>query len=328
MTTPAPQQLAQFVNILTKVQDRNFYDTKTELPNAYEAYTKKGDTSRGQDYRSMTSVGLGQWQFTSEFGQFHKDAYAEGQTRVSTWVKFTNGISVSEELLIYMATNTRVYEDKVKMFSDVNQQFMDTWHWTKEAILAQFQTLGTSSTVTNTWPGVGRDGLVLFSASHTSIKVPTVTCSNVQGAQVLSQLALQEAITMLRNIVDDSGRPQGFVSKVIVVVGPYWQWRIAEILGTEKQVDTPNNNINSLTGGGKAAYRTKVDYIINPYLANSDTSWIVLDESFHQLMRFEAMEPMFAKEKDIATGATIFKSTSLFGMDFLSYRGAVKCAGA
>lgn len=326
--TASPQQLAQFVNILTKVQDRNFYDTKTELPNAYETYTKKGDTSRGQDYRSMTSVGLGQWQSTSEFGQFHKDAYEEGQTRVSTWGKFTNGITVSEELLIYMATNTRVYEDKVKMFSDVNQQFKDTWHWTKEVLLAQFQTLGTSTTATATWPGAGRDGLALFSASHTSIKVPTVTCSNLQGAQVLSQLALQEAITMLRNIVDDSGRPQGFVSEVLVMVGPYWQWRIAEILGTDKQVDTFNHNINPLVTGQKEAYRTKVDYVVNPYLSPTDTSWLVLDKSFHKLMRFEAMEPMFAKEKDIATGATIFKSTSLFGLDFLSFRGAVRCAGA
>lgn len=324
----SPQQLAQFVNILTKVQDKNFYDTKTELPNAYEAYTKKGDTSRGQDYRSMTTVGLGQWQFTSEWGQFHKDSYEEGQTRVSTWVKFTNGISVSEELLIYMANNTRVYEDKVKMFSDVNQQFKDTWHWTKEVILAQFQTLGTSTTATNTWPGPGRDGLALFSASHTSIKTPTVTCSNLQGAQVLSQLALQEAITMLRNIVDDAGRPQGFVTEVLAVVGPYWQWRIAEILGTDKQVDTFNHNINPLVTGQKEAYRTKVDYLVNPYLSNTDTSWLVIDKSFHKLMRFEAMEPMFAKEKDIATGGTIFKATSIFGMDHLSFRGVVRCAGS
>lgn len=323
-----PNQLAQFSYLLSKVQEQNFYDTKTDLPSAIDEYTREGDTSRGSDYRSATTVGLGQFQYTAEFGQFHKDSYEPGEERVSTWVKYTNGVVVSQELLMDMAKNKRVYEDKTEMLKDVNKQFKDTWQWTKEVIGTLFQTSGTSTTATTAWPGAGRDGLALFSASHTSIKSPVVTCSNAQSAQVLSQLAIQEAITMLRNIVDDAGRPQGFVSEVLVVVGPYWQWRIAEILGTDKQVDTANNNINSLTGGGKASYRTKVDYIVNPYLSNTDTSFMVLDKKYHKLMRFEALEPMFEKEKDIATGAMIFKSTARFGIDHLSFRGAVRSAGA
>lgn len=328
MPSLGPNQLAQFTNLLTSIVDKAFYDTRTDLPSVCDQYTKEGDTSQGQDYRSTTAVGLGQYAYTSEFGQFHKDAYEPGQSRTSTWVKYTNGVTVSEELLIYMARNKRVREDKVKMFEDINKQFKDTWQWTKESICTLFQTSGTSTTATTSWPGAGRDSLALFSASHSTLKSPLVTCSNLQGAQTLSQLAIQEAITMLRNIKDDSGRPQGFVSKVLVIVGPYWQWRIAEILGTEKSLDTANGNINTLVKGGKSPYRTTVDYIINPYLSDTDTSWMVVDQSFHQLMRFEALEPTFSKEKDIATGATIFKSTAIFGIDFLSFRGVVKCAGA
>lgn len=323
-----PNQVQQFAYLLTKVQETNFYDTRTDLPEVYSEYTKEGPTDQGQDYRSATTVGLGQWQFTSEFGQFHKDAYEPGQERVSTWVKYTNGVIVSQELLLYMMRNKRVKDDKTNMLKDVNQQFKDTWQWTKESVCTLFQTSGTSTTATNSWPGAGRDALALFSASHVSIKSPTVTCTNLQGAQPLSQLAIQEAITMLRNIVDDAGRPQGFVSEVLVVVGPWWQWRIAEILGTEKQVDTNNNNVNTLTGGGKASYRTKVDYVINPYLSNTDTSWLVVDKKSHRMMTFNALEPLFEKEKDVATGATIFKCSALFGIDFLSFRGVVRSAGA
>jgi hypothetical protein len=328
MSQLGPNSLAQFSNLLTKVVDKGFRDTKAQIATYIDKYTKEGDTSQGQDYRSTTAVGLGQWAYTSEFGQFHRDSFEPGQERTSTWVKYTNGVTVSEELLLYMARNSRVREDKIKMFQDINQEFKDTWAWTKEVIGTLFQTSGTSTTATTAWPGAGRDSLALFSASHTTLKAPVVTCSNIQGAQSLTQLAIQEIITILRNIKNDEGRPQRGVGKILIQVGPYWEWRMPEIMGTAKQVDTANNNINVLTDQGKAAQRTKVEFIVNDYLAADDTSWMVLDENYHQLMRFEALEPMFSKEKDIATGASIFKSTAIFGIDHLSWRGVARCAGA
>lgn len=323
-----PNQVAQFGYLLSRVQEVNFYDTKGQYEEVFSSYTKDGPTDQGADYRSATTVGLAPWQFTTEMGGFHKDAYEPGQERVSRWVKFTNGVVVSFELMTYMMRNKRVRDDKTNMLSDVNQQFRDTWSWTEEIICAQFQTSGTSTTATNLWPGAGRDGLALFSASHTSIKTPVVNCTNLQGAQPLTQLAMQEMVTILRNIVDDTGRPQPGIGKVTFVVGPWWEWRMPEIMGTDKQVDTANNNTNVLTGGGKAANRTKVDYIVNRYLSQTDTSWMAVDEKGHRLMRFEALEPLFESEKDIQTGARIFKATSLFGIDFLSFRGAGLCAGA
>lgn len=326
-----PNQLVQFSYILSRVQEKNFYDTRTDLPDVCGTFTKEGDTSRGADYRSATTVGLGQWGFTAEFGQFHKDAYEPGQERVSTWVKYTNGVVVSQELLLYMARNKRVYEDKVKMFTDINKQFKDTWQWTKEAICTLFQTNGTSTTATNSWPGAGRDLLALFSASHTSIKSPVVTIANIQGVQPFSQMACQEAETMLENMVDDAGRPQGPVTDVLYIIGRWWKWRAKEIFGTEGQVDTANNNVNALTADAKGATnvpKVRRRWIVNPYLSNTDTSWMVLDMSHHGLTQFVALEPLFEKERDISTGAMIFKCTTLFGIDFLTFRGAVRCAGA
>ena len=323
-----PNQLQQFSYLLSKVQEKNFYDTRTDLPDVCGEYTKEGDTSRGSDYRSATTVGLGQYQYTAEFGQFHKDAYEPGQERVSTWVKYTNGVIVSQELLMDMAKNKRVYEDKVQLFQNINKDFKDTWQWTKESICALFQQSGTSTTATNSWPGAGRDGLALFSASHTSIKSPVVTITNLQGAQPFSQLAVEEAVTMLQNMVDDAGRPQGPVTDVLFVVGRWWEWRAQEIFGTDKQVDTFNNNINPLVDQSKSPTKRRYSYIVNPYLSNTDTSWLAIDKKYHGLTRFEALEPMFEKEKDIATGATIFKSTTRFGIDHLTFRGVIRSAGA
>src|SRR6185503_270816 len=237
MAVSAPNQLAQFANLLSRVQDLNFRDTKTLLPDICGKFTHDGDTSRGQDYRSTTTVGLGPFQQTPEFGQFKKDAFEPGQDRTSSWYKFTNGVIVGEELLWYMARNKRVYEDKVKMFEDINQEFKDTWQWTKEVICTLPQTAGTSTAQNGPWNGTGRDGLALFSASHTSIKTPVVTISNIQGSQPISQLAIQEGVTMLRNMKNDEGRPQPPANDILVVAGKWWEWRLAEIFGTDKQVD-------------------------------------------------------------------------------------------
>src|ERR1041384_6662402 len=200
-----PNDIKQFVAILTRSQDENFYDTAPSEDAVYPLYTKPGDTSQGVDYRSNTVVGLGQWGQTSEFGQFHKDSYEQGQERVSSYYKITNGVMVSMDLLLYMARNKRVRDDKAGMFKDINQQFKDTYQWTVETICSLFQTSCRSTTASGFWPGAGRDGLALVSASHTSIKAPVVTNTNAQGAMPLSDLALMEAISMLRNMRDDAG---------------------------------------------------------------------------------------------------------------------------
>ena len=143
----------------------------------------------------------------------------------------------------------------------------------------------------------------------------------------LSDLALMEAISMLRNMRDDAGRPQGFVTAVTVVVGPYWQWRIGQIVDSTMQLDVMNNNPQALKAG-KAQYKTKINYVINPYLTDTDTSWLVLDDKYHRLTFFESLPPMFEDEKDTSTGAKIFKATAIVGIDHLSYRGVVQSAGA
>lgn len=329
MSVAGPNQLAQFTNLLTKVQDLNFRDTKTTLPDICGQFTKEGDTSRGQDFRSTTTVGLGPFQQTQEFGQFKKDQYEPGQDRTTAFYKYTNGVIVSEELLMYMATNTRVYQDKVKMFENINQEFKDTWQWTKEVICTLFQTAGATAAQNGPFNGIGRDGLALFSASHTSIKQPVVTISNIQGSQPVSQLAIQEGVTMLRNVKNDEGRPQPPSNDILVVAGKWWEWRLQEIFGTDKQVDTFNHNINPLVTSGfdKSAEKRRYSYVINDYLADTDTSWMIMDRKNHPLYQFNVREPFFQREKDVATGASIFKCTAYHGLDFLSFRNIVRCAG-
>jgi len=322
-----PNDLKQFVAILGRNQEISFYDTQPTEDSVCDVYTKKLDTGGEQDYRSVTQVGLGPWEQTGEFGQFHKDSYEPGQERVTKWYQLTNGVMVSDQLIYYMASSSRVGKNKAKMFTDINQQFKDTYQWTIEQICSMFQTQCRVATASGFWPGAGRDGLSLCSASHTTIKSPLVTNNNAQGSMPLSELAIAEAISMLGAMRDDAGKPQGFVRSVLVVVGRYWQWRMAQISSADMQMDSMSNNKSVLTSG-KKAYKTAINYVVNPYLSDTDTSWMVLDENRHQLMFAEARAPFFERDKDIASGAQTFKASAIVGIDFLTYRGFVQSQGA
>lgn len=315
--------LTDFANLLSKATDLAFRDNRDKQDKVYDKYTKAGDTSEA-DFRSRTVVGLGQMAYTTELGQFHKDRFEEGEERISTWVKYTIGVVHSEELYEDMLKSSRVRKDKTALLKNMAAEMAESAVWTKEVICSQFQSQATSTTAipSTSWRGTFRDGLALASASHQTAKAPVQTVSNLQTAASMTQLALQEGITMLNNVVSEEGRPQAPVKEVYLVYGRFHEWRVPELLQTVGQVDTANNNINTLKASG-----VKITPILNPYLSNTFTGWQLIDAKGHQLFRFEAKEPTYSMERDINTGAYIHKSVMRFGIDALSYKGICHNAG-
>lgn len=314
--------LTEFQALLNECQDLHFQEKRKNVKAIYPQYTKAGDTSAA-DFRSVSSVGLGQHSYTTELGEFYKDSFQMGYERTTTWNKYTLGCVISEDLLEDMEKNKRIREDKTKFLKNVTSELSDSADWTMEVIPTAFLLNATSTTVTTSWPGAGRDALAFASASHLTIKSPTVTISNSQTGAALSQTVLQEAITMLDNMPDDAGRPQAPVKRVGVLCSRYWKWRLDEILKTQGQVDTANNNVNVLTASG-----ISITPIVNPYISNTSTKFLVIDLDSHMMQNFVASKPRFTSEKDISTGAMIYKSRFRYGIDFLSYRGVVYNAGA
>lgn len=310
--------LAEFEYLLTKAQDRHFQEGYKDPDSAYTRFTKVGDSSN-YDYRDATSAGLGRMGYTAETGMMHIDEYKPGLERVSTFKKYTIGLVLPEELITEMARNKRVRQDKVKIFSNFSKDAGESAMWTKETICTDFQTKATSTTADSQWPGAGRDSIAL-AGTHTTLK-GAVSWLNLQPAQPLSAVAIAEGITMLSNQPNEVGRPQGAVKDVTIVIGRYWEWRIGEILKTEKQLDTANNNINILSARGN-----NVKVVVNPYLSETDTSWLLL-AGHHELTRFEKQEPTLSKQTDVYTGNRIWRYMMRFGIDFLSAHGVVYCAG-
>lgn len=315
----AMNTLLDFEDVLYAVQDLHFEEKREQEPPCYDKYTKPGDT-KNADYRSVTSVGLTKMAYTPESGDAYLDTYEQGTTRVTEFKKFSTGLIVPEELLMDMASNSRVKEDNVKLFTKFAEDAADAAIWTKEVITADFLTSGTSTTATNTWPGTFRDGLALFSASHVTQK-GAVTWSNLQTAAPISEVALKEGITMLSNIPDETGRPQGAVTNLAIVYGRYNEWRVEEIFGTEKQVDTANNTKNPL-------YGKSIKKILNPYLPNTFKGWMLMDTKNHMLYHFDKMKPTINRDVHPLNGNRIQRCIMRYAIDADSSRGVVLNAGA
>lgn len=313
--------LEQFSALLYKAQNIAFVEARDKYETVYTDYTKEGDTSKA-DYRSVTVAKLGAMGYTPQGGQTHKDEYAPGTERVTKYKKFTIAVITPEELVEDMYNGGRVDKDQAKLFANMTADFADSAQWTCEIVTSDFQLRGTSTTATSTWPGAGRDGLALFSASHVTTKGIAVTWSNLQTAAPLNQLTLMEGVTMLENIPDETGRPQGAVKEVGIVFGRYWSWRIPELLQSVQQPDTANNNPNALKLRG-----IKFTPILNPYLGASETSWMLLDMKNHKLLRFMKKKPTYTQDVDVYTGNRINKATMRYAIDFDSAKGALRNAG-
>lgn len=310
--------LTQFDAWLTKTQNVAFQEKRDALDTIYDKFTNDGDVSEA-DYRSVTSAGLGQMGFTSEGGANHRDEYVPGPELIVKFKKFTNSLIWPEELIEDMYNNGRVKKDKVQLFVNAGDDFLESANWTRETITADLVLRGNSTTVTNTYPGVFRDGLALASTSHVTIKGTPVTWSNLQTGSTMSQLALLEGVKMLADIPTEEGRPQGAVGDIGLIYGRFNMHRVTELLQTPQQPDTMNNNVNPLMKKMEGIGR--IIPILDPYLGTSFTGWALVDMKNHKLMRFEKKKPTISKDTDINTGNRIQRCVMRYAIHADSAKG-------
>jgi hypothetical protein len=308
------QTTSKFEALLFKAQDRHFQERRANLEKIYDKFTRPGDASQA-DYRSVTSVGIGMMGLTTQGGMVHLDEYEMGPEWVVKYKKFSTGMLISEETIDDMRTNKRTREDKVKLLQKFAEDAAEAATWTIETQCTDFALRGASTAVTATWPGTFRDGLALFSDAHVTQK-GGVTWSNLQDGGAMTQLSVQEAITMLSNIPSEEGRPQTSVGEVCLMYGRWNEWRVEEILGTEFSTDSDINNINPLR-------KRKITPLLNPYLPPEWTGYMVVDKQYHELLSFMKQKPTITRSVDPYNGNRINRAVMRFARSADSAKGVV-----
>lgn len=314
--------LDQFKDFLFAAQDEAFEETRKKIPEVYTDYTKAGPV-KNADARRVTGIKLGPLAYTAQGGGPHFDEYSEGNTRITKYKKFSLVVVTPEELISDMYNNNRVDDDKVDLFMDIPKDFANSANWSYEVIASQFQQLGTSTTVTNTWPGTGPDGLALFSTSHVTAGPGTpVTWSNRQTVTAMNQVSLMEGVAMLEAIPSERGQPLGSMRRVGIVHGRYWEWRVPELVSSKGQPDTPNNQENAMR-------LRKVEWvdILNPYLAATDATWMLIDltpeQEGHQLLHFMKQPATTSRGVNDFNGNQIHRVVTRYAIDWWSAKGAL-----
>ena len=309
--------LDQFAGFLYRAQDVGFEETRDKIPTVYTEFTKKGNTKKA-DARTITGIKLGPLAFTAQGGGPHFDEYAPGTERVTKYIKLSLVVVTPEELMSDMYSGGRVDDDKVKLFLDIPKDFAASATWSYEILALQFQQLGTSTSVTNTWNGLGRDSLALFSTAHVTAKGTPVTWTNRQTVTAMNAVSLMEGVTMLEATPSEVGQPLGSVKRVGIVHGRYWEWRVPELVKSMKQPDTPNNQDNAMRLRG-------VEWvpILNPYLSATDATWMLQDLDNYELMFYMKQKATYSRGVNDFNGNQINRCVTRCATDFHSAKGAL-----
>ena len=317
--------LQEFDKILFETQNLVFEQKRDDIEPIHTRFTKAGDVSE-EDYRDVDVAGLGLMAYTPLGGANHRDGYKQGNAIIVPFPKYTISLTTPEEVRKAMLSNGRVKKDKVKLFLKSSEEFARSADLTREYIAADGIVRANSTTATRSWAGTFRDGLAYASASHTLLK-SGATWSNLQTGSAMTQLALLDGLAMLSSAPDENGFPQGSVGDVLLVYGPYNQFRVTELIKTPTTPDTANLTVNPLAMKRERSGTGNIIPILNPFLGDTYSGWSLFDAKNHGLTRFQKEEPQMLNDRNINNGDFISRCMQRFAIYARTAKGMVHNPG-
>ena len=275
---------------------------------------KKLSTPVHIDYRM---AGFSKWVERAEKEDITYDDLTFGEAITTEPKNWGTGFSVSEEVIEDLADagpNEGINRAKLGGYADFVSRSRRTAIWTVDVECTDLLLNGTATSTEY----VLRDSVAWF-GTHTTLKNPTVSQSNLNTHASLSAETLKTMTTALNLQLDDRGDYISRAGSNVLVVSESDAFRAYEILNTAGQVDTANNNINALK-------KNKYKVVENPYLnvnAASYAGYFLLREGAHSAEWFWRKKPEFAKQPDFDSVAMKFRGRFRGVRRVKDWRGAV-----
>lgn len=287
---------------------------KKAVKPAYEKIFNVKNMDRGEfvDYRI---AGLGKFTERGELEDVTYDQLEFGETQTTLPKNWGSGFRISEEVVEDLADagpNDGIIRSKLGSYADVVRRWRRSATWTVEVECANRLLNGTSTAAAY----VGRDALALFSASHVTLKNPTTTQSNLATHASLSPTSLASMRRTLDTQLDDRGDYLPDNEGFLLVVSPLNDDRAYEILNTRGQVDSANNNVNTLN-------QYKMEVVVNKYLGTTFAGYYLLAKGVHTLNWYWRKKPEFKQDTDFDAVAMKYRGRFRGVSNFTSYIGAV-----
>lgn len=184
-----------------------------------------------------------------------------GDTIAYTPVRFALGYKITDEMVKHELYGQVEKFERALIASAIDLQE------TKAALIFNN---GFGTTDEDGFEATGFDGLQLFSTAHTRLDGGAVIRNRPATDVDLSVTGLQNAIVDFENLVNDRGRPQKVLPKVLII-NPEDMFTAREILQSEYKPGTANNEINALRAEG-------LSFMVSHYLTDADAWFIAGDQ--------------------------------------------------
>lgn len=268
------------------------------------------------EYTDYRVAGFGKLVERGELEDIDYDQMEFGETKTVIPRNWGRGFKVSEEVIEDLADSPWGGEIRAKLgaYGDCVSRWRRSADWTVEQECADLLLNGTSTAARY----LLRDSVAWF-GTHTTLKNPTVSQSNLATHASLSATTLNNMVTTLNLQLDDRGDYISKSGKNILVVSESDATRAWEIMNTSGQVDSANNNTNIVK-------KHKWTIVDNPYLnvnAATYAGYFVLREGVHGATWFWRKKPVFAKDTDFDAIAMKYRAR-MRGVPYVKdWRGAV-----
>lgn len=206
--------------------------------------------------KGITIGGLDNFAVKAESANAAEDSLEEGYDKIITHYSFAKSVVLSKEL----ADDNNVDLMRVRARSLVKAYKRTRAQYITDVITKSVMTSSSAYNTTMTFGGQSGidittpDGMSLFNNAHPLHSDKTVKQSNIytnafgSNADILNVLA-----NKMRNFTDENGNVLGIVADTIVIPGnvPDLEDTIKKIIGSDGEVGTNNNDINTQRGKWK-----------------------------------------------------------------------------
>jgi hypothetical protein len=301
-------------DMLTDGLNRVFDNRGKKLAAQYPMYLRELKSETGI-YIDQNVASFGMTQRKRENEGFTYDTPVFGDRLTLEARGYGLAFLVSYETLVLMAKKPHgdFSAQEFVNYKNVTQKFRDSALQRREKLAANIFLLGNSATATDEWIGAGRDGVALF-GTHSTLKNPTQSFSNVRTSASLDQAELAAMVLQIMTAPSEEGFPRGMGNNLVLEVGVNQMFRAHEVIKTTKVPDSAENNDNYLN-----QFNFKIH--VNQHLGSSNL-FALIDKDQSDLVYLEPVGDTFNSDKDFETGGQRISVYHQFLPAFLSPYGA------
>lgn len=278
------------------------------------------ESSKRWGEKATTIGGLGDFDVKAEGADAAEDSFAEGYSKFIEHISFSKSVVITKE----MRDDNQLADAKRKAIN-----LVQAYKRSRAKYMSQMLTSSVGATTTMAFGGktgidiTGADGLSLFNAAHTLKSVSGVTQSNLfKNAFGTDAVILNKLANIMRNFKDDRGEVLGLEADTIVIPGnrPVLEDTVKKIIGSDGEVGTNNNDINTQRGKWKLV----VDYLWTP--ATGDP-YIIMSSSANKDLGgtrfFNRTDLDVQNEEKVESRNLVYNGFGRFSAGFTNFRHCI-----